>query len=298
MIPCFSVIGPPSDHGAVSVHIMPSAFRSDPARSHPAGTVQIICTALILQPSGLHGSRSPAAVVPGSVVIDPALHRCSGTAQIIPGSLIHLPAVLHLSGTLVQIIPLPVDHLPVFGSQTVAVHIIPAVAVMDPVIFLHLIVCIIISLSGDGPPGMGRYHAGKIPELKIDIHIAPDPADGSAVGTLPHHRGGVGRLLRIPGHPHRVIYSGHVQIMTEPVFIGIDDGIVSCLGDPLAECVGNGCPLLRRQRRLNVILHVQCHRVGYGIILDQIQHKICFFHRHLGRGGKRIDIYSHLDSGP
>ena len=314
-IPVSAVLQPAGVHHAVAVGIIPGAVRVDPALGQSAAAVQIVplvvlvgparghtpavlqeeAFAALIQPAGTHHGGVMIHEIPGPVIVHPAGGRRAGAAQVIPFTVLILPAVLHLSGAVVQIIALAGLRKPALLGKSVPIHVVPAVAVVDPGVLLHGVVLIIVSVPADGPPQVGRYDAGEILKLEIDVHIAADSVHRAGAGGLPHHRGGVSIHRIVPGHPHRIIHQGHIQLVLQPVFIGIDNRIIPCVLDPLAERVCNGRQLLLGERALGAVLHVKGHGVGNRVVLDQIQDKIRFLDRHLGVERQRIDVHADLN---
>ena len=79
------------------------------------------------------------------------------------------------------------------------------------------------------------------------------------------------------------------------MFVGINNGIIPCTGDSAAEGIGNGSQFIFGESCLSAVLHIQRHRIGHRVVLDQIDDKIGFFHSHFRSSGQRIDIHSNLN---
>ena len=129
-----------------------------------------------------------------------------------------------------------VQQKPALILGAVLVLIIPALAVVDPARLLD-IVFIVIPVSADEPPAVGRKLVRKVLEAEIDIHGSGDAVYLSLVGGLPHGRVLVGRFGVEPGDPDVVVDLGHIDFVGKPIVVGIDHRIITGIFNFPAEGV-------------------------------------------------------------
>src|SRR5699024_7177320 len=111
--------------------------------------------------------------------------------------------------------------------------------------------------------------------LKIDVRVAVHAGNLPGAGGLPHGGVLVGGNAAVAGDPHVVIDGTQVNLVGQPVVVGVDHGIIAGVLDLAAEGVDNLTDLGGRQgAQGSIVLHVEGHGVGDGVILDQIQDEI------------------------
>ena len=128
---------------------------------------------------------------------------------------------------------------PASSGSSILPHVVPAVSVIDPAL-LHFVVFIVIPVSSDISPLVSRNQGRKIFVGKVDVHIAGDSGNASAVGSLPHGSVGIGVAYIVPGNPDIVVHGTHINFVGKPVVIGIDHGIIACSSDLFAESIDHG----------------------------------------------------------
>ena len=118
---------------------------------------------------------------------------------------------------------------------------------MNPGVFLHLIVLIIILILPDGSPGVGRNHGIVIFKQEIDIYRPIYSVYASLVGGLPHRRPTVCIHGTVPGYPDIIVYHRQIDFAVEPRLVGIHHRVVAGRFYLPAECVDHFADLGRCQ---------------------------------------------------
>ena len=91
----------------------------------------------------------------------------------------------------------------------------------------------------------------------------------------------------------------HIDLIADPVIIGIDHRIISGCLDFFTECVDN----IRKLRRSQIVhllcFYVEDDRIGDRVVFDKVQDKICvgFRHRSCCRVGVEINADPETSSG-
>ena len=129
-----------------------------------------------------------------------------------------------------------VQQKPALILGAVLVLIIPALAVVDPARLLD-IVFIVIPVSADEPPAVGRKLVREVFETEVDVHAPGNAVYLPLVGGLPHGRVLVGRLGIETGDPDVVVDLGHIDFVGKPIVVGIDHRIITGIFNFPAECV-------------------------------------------------------------
>ena len=80
----------------------------------------------------------------------------------------------------------------------------------------------------------------------------------------------------------------HIDLIGQPIVIGIHHRIIARQLNFLAECIDHSCQVCRRKCAHLRRFHIDHNRIGDRIIFDQIQNKICLCFRH--RNGSRVRI--------
>ena len=297
IVPVSLCLGPSRRHCAVRLEIISGSIQFLPAGYHGPAGAEIISGSVQIKPAGLHHAAS-IHVIPGTVYVAPAGSHQTCGLKIIPTVLQLLPAHCHLSRGLIQIIASLRHGHPAKNRIPAFIHVVPALAVIDPGLLLHHIVFVIITVPGNGPPGIIGNYACIILKKEVNVNVSIYSVYGAGIGSLPHRRIFKGIHGIIPCHPDIVIQHRQVNLVGQPVFIGIHHGIISRVFDLFAESIDHLTDLRRRQGSQSVIiLRIKSHRIGNRIILDQFQNKIRLLLRHLHRRGIRINICSDLQTG-
>ena len=182
---------------------------------------------------------------------------------------------------------------PALSGSSILSHVVPSVSVIDPAL-LHFVVFIVIPVSADISPLVCRNQGRKILVGKVNVYIAGDSGDTSAVGSLPHGSFGVGVAHIVPGNPDVIGHGVHVNFIGEPVVIGVDHGIIACIPNLPAESIDHGTEGRRRECAHLRGLHIENDRIGDGIVLNQIQNKISLLFSHLRGCGIGVNISANL----
>ena len=188
--------------------------------------------------------------------------------------------------------------LPALGRVSRAVHVIPAIAIVNPGVLLHHIILIVIPVLANLSPRVSRNNRGVILKLEIDIHISGNAVYRASVCGLPDRRTVISIHHIVPGNPHIIIEGIPVNFIVQPVLVGINHGMIAGILNLFAERIDNLADLLRwKCTQRSRILRIEGNRVGNRIVLHQLQNKISLLLRHLHAGGVGVDIGSQLHTG-
>ena len=120
------------------------------------------------------------------------------------------------------------------NHDAIGIQIIPDSFHLDPAGLFYIILCIIF-ISVNGLPALGRDESPVICKGKFKGHISADSFHFSLIRTLPD-----GSVLKIvdgpvPGIPYIIWDLVHINVIGQPLVIGIDNGTIACIGNRLAE---------------------------------------------------------------
>ncbi len=129
----------------------------------------------------------------------------------------------------------------------------------------------------------------------VDIHIARDAGDGTLVGSLPDGMSRDGAGAGVLGDPD-IVAQGGCHMSAVKVRAGVDDGVVACRRDHIAESVAHGGNGIGIKPFLHTVFDV----VGYGevdvVTLDPLQDQIGFVYGAFHAGGVGIDVNAGSDA--
>ena len=285
-------------HGAVGTEPVPVSVDHLPAVLTDTALVQIILLSVQRLPAGQHDAFT-VHVEPVRSVPDPARHHASVRVEAVPSVVDLFPADPHDAGTDVEIVRFPVQSLPSPVDGPVVLHPVGIAAVEDQLVLLHAVIAVPVPFAADLSPGVRRAMRGEILILEVDVDAAVDSGNDPRFGALPHDRIFILQFALVGGAPDRILSEGvHVQLVGEPVIVGVEDGIIAGVADLFAESVhdrrdlflGAGSQGLR-------VLRVKSDGIGDGIILDKVDDKVRLSLSHRHGGGVGVNVNADLDPG-